>query len=388
MRKILSCLVLVFLTISPVLGDVVDEARELLRKERPEQAFKLLREAVTNERLKQARFKLVLADAARLYAPHIPLLNGGDRSQVQAYLGAGEFYQQILASEEADKTDKLLAELGLTNLKQAMINEAKGCFKQGGIGQMHRLAEAISGLWPDDPTGPSLVYEAGVEAQESQVQLQGLRGMVATGIKSSSTYALAAMLERDEEIGDGADAALKHLERGLAVIPGEVSLLDAKARLLIQLGREEQALATLAVLDEATQKTQDEKERARAVAAAGAHYDHLGRSAEAMERYQWAAERLPETLPLRVALGTLHFQRAAETRSKLDHSQDSEALNSQMMESLRRAKTELEYAHKHGKPDVTVMLALSEIYQRLGDMEAALAMQRDVKKVRNGESIR
>ncbi|MEM6506369.1 MAG: hypothetical protein AAF711_13085 [Planctomycetota bacterium] len=373
--------------------DIVDQALDLLDDKKHKEAMNLLSEAATDERMEDPRFMLAIADAARLYAPEIEPLNGGDRSQAEYFNAAGIVYRNVLASDKADEEQQGVAEINLLLLKNVVYRTAVEAKQEKRHKQVARLASVLGSVWPDDLVGPIMLHEAGKAMEDESVQLLAMRMYVNAKPEDLSVYTYAAMIEESMELGGGAEAALEHLNAGLEVIPDSMELMRAQATLLIEMGRVDEARKTVALFDKTAKKVEDEAQRAPYMVVLGLLYENLNEVEEAERCYLWALQRKPDMVLGQYNLGAIYYARAGKLYAEADAAflDDKDAynkLNKKALAVFALARKHLEAAYMLDEPDLSIMYALQSIYHRLGDEEALLKMRRDIRRVENGEKIR
>ncbi|MEM6749280.1 MAG: hypothetical protein AAF612_02305 [Planctomycetota bacterium] len=371
--------------------DAVAQAQALLEEDQPKQAYRLLVDEIDEQRMQDPRFMIALADAGAAYAPTVSMLNGGDRKRVDLYQGVGDLYQQVNRHEAANEAHRALADLGLARLKLTMQQETIAAMEQKGYEHALRLCEAAVELWPKEETAPMLIYQIGGDVQNREVQMRGLRALVAAETKEASTYTFLARLEQDADPDPetGGAAALAVLDAGIATIGDDMALLDAKARLLIQTGRRDEARPIAARMDAATEQVEDVAQRARYAFATGVIYDLLADAVSAENRYRTAVEQLPDNARLRTMLGGIYFNRAADAMRlahdlPFDAEDQRQPLERQAHDALRLARTEFEAAREHGETNLTLLHSLANVYIQLGDAEAWEAIQAEIKEAESG----
>ena len=393
---------------APVLAEEskdVAQARKLIDAGKPGEAFELLKESGSEERLaSDPAYVLVFADAAWRHAPSQPgfVFNGGDQ-QSELYIGAAELYRSVAKMDSASKAQKNRAAVGIIQLRNTLYTKAKELLKKAeqstekeDFYQALRLAQILTMADPENPIGPMMILEVGQKSKEDEVQLTGLRLLVRTKPDESSAYIYAATLEAEPELGDGKEAALAHIDTGLTVLPKDPNLLHERASWLLELGRRDEAIKAVAVYEKQLEQTaKNKKLYAIHCTMAGKLNEQLGQDDRAMTYYEQAVDADPGQMNACYLLGAMHYERGISALLKIvelpedgDNVDEIAALHAAAKKSLRAARPHLEHYHANTKPDVGVMTTLRELYQQLGDEEAMLKMTKDIRKVQNGEPIR
>lgn len=384
-RRFLLPLVCLLLSGSATADELIEKARALLEKDQTEAAMKLLKREMTDERMEDPAHMLLAADILRLHSPHIPVLNGGDRMRVNYFKDAGGMYRQVQESKKASDIQKMEADISLAKLMHAMMEEARRAEKAHGAGQLLRIGEAMVEVWPDRAIGHNYIYRTGNLANDPELQLRGLRGVIACGEKQAQVYTLGAMLEQGPE-GAGAEAALKHLDAGLAVLPNQPGLLETKARLLVQLKRPDEALAVVKALETVAAGTADKSNRALQLGTAGMIHDSLGNAQQAEALLMEGIKGRPDLLPFRFSLGSLHFNRVVRDQGALMELDPGSAKAAELEKAiagkLAKARAQFEAAHQLQPQQREVMHTLLQIYQLQKDDEAFLKMRKAMRAAR------
>ncbi len=407
--RLIAVLLLICLAIhSPVFAEEVNDvaqARKLIDAGKPSEAFELLKQSGSEERLeKDPAYVLVFADAAWRHAPSQPgfVFNGGDQ-QSELYIGAAGLYRSVGEMDSASQAQKNRAAVGIIELRNALYAEAGELLKKAektsekdDFFEALRLAQILASVDPENAIGPMMILEIGQKSKEDGVRLMGLRLLVRTEPDDATAYVYAANLEAEPEVGDGREAALAHIDAGLAVLPKNPSLLHERARWLLELDRKDETIKAAAVYEEAIkQLAEDKKYYAIHCTMAGKLNEQLEQDDKAINFYQQAVDADPAQVNARYLLGAMHYERGVNDLLTIidlpdddDNVDEIAALHAKALKSLRAARPHLEYYHENTKPNVGVMSTLRELYQQLGDDEAFLKMTRDIRKLNRGEPIR
>eukprot|EP00752_Nemacystus_decipiens_P015210 g13543.t1 len=383
----------------------VEQARKLIEQGKPGEAFELLKESGSEERLgTDPDYVLAFADAAWRHAPSQPgfVFNGGDQ-QSELYVGAAELYRSVIKMASASKAQKNRAEVGIIELRNTLfaktnelLKKAEESSKKDDFFEALRLAQIMAMAEPENKIGALMILEVGQKSKEDGIRLTGLRLLVRTKPEDASAYVYAANLEAEPKLGDGKEAALAHIDAGLAVLPRDPSLLHERARWLIELQRKGEAIKAAAVYEEAIKQLSKEKKYyAIHCTMAGKLNEQLVQDDKAIYFYQQAVDADPTQVNARYLLGAMHYERGINALLKIidlpedgDNVDEIAALHANAKTSLKAARPHLEYYHENTKPDVSVMSTLRELYQQLGDDEAFLKMTKDIRKIQRGEPIR
>lgn len=367
--------------------DPIDQALDLMNEDRNKEAFDLLQKAALDnkDRREDPEFLLAFADAASAYAEGIPDLNGGAGMRLELYEGAVDLYRMVLANEKADSFQIEFAQMGLDLMRDLFKFDSGDALEAQDYGHAIRVSKKMNALWPDDLTGALLLTEAGTRANNQEVRLDGLRLLVALQPADAAIYEQAASAEH--LFGDGIDAALRHLDDGLGVLPGDMKLLAA--RMNLQAGDPERwpdILKTMEVFEEAYERIQDVQQRAGHAYTAGLLYSRMAMRDQAIERFSWVSKVSPDAYSARAMLGTTYLSRA---EARLDDMENLPQDDRKQRESIRKlafadldlAREELEYVNARTQPDVVVLGPLASIYRLQGDDAALAKIQSDLDQL-------
>lgn len=378
-------------------SEAIKKAEQLFLDKDYKQALAVLQDlAEDNDAIREdPDFLLLYADTARLRAPGVPILNGGDRIQMNLYRHAHMCYGKVKQKTKPNSDPHRQAELGQQILIAGLIKQAADAEKAGHDTRVFQFAEVLIELVPDKEVGPALMFNIATKYNNPEMQLMALRAHVKAKPKKARVYSSAAYFEGTPKVGGGAEASLKHIDAGLAVLPNEYTLLGERVNYLIRLKRDKEALAALKAFEAQLKVAfKDEQRRATYVGFAASYYDQLGMQDEAESRYRWVVKHRPDDLRNRYFLGTLYFQRGMRhlhraNLLRVEEEDGAEQAEAAGKKAMGQAREQLEYCHKHSeKPDVAVMSALADIYARQKEEKLFLKMRQDIKKVRNGEPIR
>ena len=380
-------------------AEEIAKARALMEEGKYKEAFDLLVEKATDERMAEdPAFMLVAADVLWRHAPSQPALvpNAGDQ-QSKMYEEAAELYRDVIDLKSASKAQKEHALDGLDDILDTLEEKIEAIRKdKEQFPELARLVDIMLAVEPMDPYAPTLIYQLGEERDDDRMILAGLRMLVKTKSEDENVYTYAASMETIAENGDGAEAAIAHIDAGLAVLPDNLSLLHERARWLIEVDRMEDALKATVYFDKMiNERVQDKGIKPILLVSTGVFYEKLGKTDEAIERMESAIEINPAYLKAHYHLGSLHFTQGIDSLLQIpdqtgdDRREKIKALRAEATASLKAARPRLEYFHEHSpKHDTSVMGALQEIYNQLGEEANAMKMMKDIKKVQRGEPIR
>lgn len=380
-------------------AEEITKARALMEEGKYKEAFDLLVEKATDERMTEdPAFMLVVADVLWRHAPSQPAFvpNAGDQ-QSKMYEEAAELYRDVIDLKSASQAQKAHALDGIDDVLDTLEEKVEAVRKdKEQFAEMARLIDIMLAVEPTDLYAPTLVFELGEERNDDRMVLAGLRMLVKAKSEDENVYTYAASMETIAENGHGAEAAIEHIDAGLAVLPDNLSLLHERARWLIELNRVEDALKAMAYFEKnINERVQDKKIKSILLVSAGVFYEKLGKIDEAVARMESAIKLHPESLKAHYHLGSLHFTQGIDSLLKIsdqtgdDRREKIKELRAEATASLKAARPRLEYFHEHSpKHDTSVMGALQEIYNQFGEEEKAMKMMRDIKKVQRGEPIR
>jgi tetratricopeptide (TPR) repeat protein len=381
----------------PAVAQDVAKARALIEQGKHEQAMDLLVENLTDDRLEnEIPFMLTLADAAIGHAPDVPILNGGDGIQKRLYSEAGKLYRRVREMDAATNAQKVHAIAAINRVMKRIDAAINAGWKTETWGKVLLQAELMIAFAPGDIFGPEAILDLADELDDPGLRLYGMREFVKTKPEDTGPYRLAAMLEADtENRGEGLDAALKHIESGLAVMPGNLVLSLEQINYLTQLKRGEDAYAKLKQFEiQLMSQIENAKERAVYVVSAGKLYEGLGKTEQAVSNYRRSLRSRPDLLEAHYLLGTLLVKRAidallAATDPDTRKPDNYDALIASSKADFAAARPHLEYYHANAeRHNLAVMEALVTIYERAGEMDKFVKMKRDMDKVQRGEPIR
>ncbi|MEO0474849.1 MAG: hypothetical protein AAF085_02600 [Planctomycetota bacterium] len=377
-------------------AEEITEARALMKEGKHKEAFMLLREEITDERLAEdPAFMLVVADAAWRYAPDIPILNGGDKLQDELYAEAGKIYRDVIALESASEAQKKHARQEIKALMGWLKDQGTKALDQNHLAIVLRYFELMNVVSPDNYDGLLYIVALGKDLKDDRITLYGLQLLVKAKPKQLFVYTSAAKLEADPKIGRGPAAALAHLEAGLEVLPDNADLQYEQIKFLMKLQRKDDAIKALGNFEK-TQATRIKYKKVLAdmTLTVAAIYGDLGQIDEAVARYEQVIAEFPKSLIARVGLGMVHFGTGLEAHTKLinpdNKIEEVEAaiLRTRVNLSFDKARPHLEYYHKNApEPNLIVMQSLSHIYRRFGDDDKRQKMLNDIEKVEKDEKI-